>query len=109
MARGPGDLVAKLFRRDGLNGTTATGLPQETAGVQNPVVDDKTAADGAVEPSPHSDSEEHVQRGIKQAEAVTAVWTKKALIIAYAGYVDAFYAPSCSVIRKETAPVGASG
>lgn len=76
--------MTKLFRRDELTDRTGTEL------AQNPTVDNKMTAEGAVEPSPHADSQqEHVQRGIKQAEAVTAVWTKKALVIAYAGYVDA--------------------
>jgi hypothetical protein len=31
---------------------------------------------------------EHLQRGVQQAQAITASWSKKSLLLAYAGFVN---------------------
>lgn len=35
-------------------------------------------------------SQEHSQRGVEQVEAITAAWTRKSLIMAYAAYGHIF-------------------
>lgn len=93
----PGDFITKLFGRNEVAEqteypteekapaySTSKGATEGTEGVPEGGPEGNTESSG-------SDTESEIlQQGVKQAEAVAAAWTKKALVMAYAGYVDFF-------------------
>ena len=79
--RHPVNLASKFFRHR----KNGEDLEDEVEVSREASVDekDKRASVASVDSGSDSDSE-HVQSGVAQVEAVTSVWSTKALVLAYA-------------------------
>ncbi|KAK2755565.1 hypothetical protein FQN54_006505 [Arachnomyces sp. PD_36] len=90
---GPGNFIPKLFRKDEV--VEQTEYPTEEKATESTTQKGVTEGTEGVTESSGSDTESEIlQHGVKQAEAVAAAWTMKALVIAYAGIFLVFFVNS---------------
>jgi hypothetical protein len=66
--------------------TTQIGEQEKVPGHENAAAIDGGRTDEDQQPLGRDNiGREHAQRGVKQVEAITAAWSKKSLLVAYAG------------------------
>ena len=83
----PGDFISRLFKKNEV--AEVADYPTDEKATESTTPKGGSEAKEGVVDSSGSDTEpEHLQLGVKQAEAVAAAWSRKSLVCAYAGYVD---------------------
>jgi hypothetical protein len=94
MSRYYSGFASKLFKREELEEVPVSEKlpppPTDETDRQTPPLDGlKNPTEGSVTSSPSDGDSEHLQHGVKQAKAASIAWSKRDLIVAYAGYVHA--------------------
>lgn len=84
----PGDFLSKLFKRNEMVEQTEYPTDEKRAADSGTSKGATGGAEGVTESSGSDTESEVLQEGVKQAEAIAAAWTKKALVFAYLGYVE---------------------
>ncbi|KAI9753681.1 MAG: hypothetical protein M4579_005033, partial [Chaenotheca gracillima] len=81
-----------LFQKDEVTQEWSTSAEDDKVHPGPP--ESKQTTKGVVSSDFHDSETESVQDGVKQAEAITAAWSRKALLVAYAGMLLVFYVNS---------------